>query len=104
MPTSAVDSPAALMPQRAVCHRAEKQLAVLCEVPAFSQDTYCLSAASASTLLVHSAVADVSLIKEEEQCGIIFFPNLISYFYQALSPLLLFLSCSGILTFMEYLL
>lgn len=74
------------MPHRAVCHGAEKQLALLCEVPAFSQDTNCLSAASASTLLAHSAVADVSLIKEEEQCGIIFFPNLVSYFYSGFEP------------------
>lgn len=61
------DSPAALVPQRAVCHGGEEQLAALCEMSAFSQDTHCLSAAPASTLLAHSAVADVSLIKEKEQ-------------------------------------
>lgn len=73
MPSSAVDSPAALMPQRAVCHGGEEQLAALCEMSVFSQDTHCLSAAPASTLLAHSAVADMSLIKEEEQFEISFF-------------------------------
>lgn len=96
VPGSAVDSPAALMPQRAVCHGGEEQLAALCEISVFSQGTHCLSAAPASTLLAHSAVADMSLIKEEEQFEISFsFLNRVSYFHQSLqSPLPLFLSCS----------
>lgn len=53
MPSSAVDSPAALMPQRAVCHEGGEQLAALCEMSEFSQDAHCLSAAPASTLLAH---------------------------------------------------
>lgn len=62
----------------------------------FSQDTHCLSAAPASTLLAYSAVADVSLIKEEEQFEISFsFLNRISYFHHSLwGPLTLVLSCS----------
>lgn len=66
MPGSAFDPPAALVPQRAVCHGGEEQLPALCETSAFSQDTHCLSAAPASTLLAYSAVADASLTKEEE--------------------------------------
>lgn len=63
----------------------EEQLAALCEVSAFSQDTHCLSAASASTLLVHSAVADASLIKEEKQFEFSFsFLNPVSNFHQSL--------------------
>lgn len=68
----------------------EEQLAALCEMSEFSQDTHCLSAAPASTLLAHSAVADVSLIKEEEQFEISFsFLKQISIFitvYEAPSP------------------
>lgn len=86
-------SSAALVLQRAVCCGAEEQLAALCEMSVFSQDTHCLSAAPASTLLAHSAVADVSLIKEEKQFEIFFsFLNHISYFHQSLqaSPALIF--------------
>lgn len=84
------------MPQRAVCHEGGEQLAALCEMSEFSQDAHCLSAAPASTLLAHWAVADVSLIKEEEQFEILFsFLNRISYFHQSLQgPLPLHLSCS----------
>lgn len=91
-----VPSSAALVPQGAVCHGGEEQLAALCEMSVFSQDTHCLTAAPASTLLAHSAVADVSLIKEEEQFEIFFsFLNHISYFRQSLQASVpLFLSCS----------
>lgn len=73
MPGSVVGSPAALMPQRTVCHGSEEQLAALCEMSAFSQDTHCASTAPASTLLAHSAVPGVSLIKEEKQFEIFHF-------------------------------
>lgn len=97
MPSSAVDSPAALMPQRAVCHGGEEHLAARCEMSVFSQDTHCLSAAPASTLLAHSAVADMSLIKEEEQFEISFsFLNRISCFHQSLQGLTFVLEfCCG---------
>lgn len=71
VPSSAVDSPAAPVPLRAVCH-GERSSWLHSEMSQFSQDTHCLSAAPASTLLAHSTVADVSLIKEEEQFEISF--------------------------------
>jgi len=78
------------MPQRVVCHWGEEQLAALCEMSVLSQDSHCLSAAPASTLLAHSAVADVSLIKEEEQFEIsLSFLNCIPYFHPSLRDALL---------------